>query len=88
MRLSGWQEMDNRRQELYGMVDFIRGRLGQPTAPTLRDFPGAGAGPGGAPKTYPQPTQQAIDRLKSDPAVRDQFEEYFGPGSADRALGR
>jgi hypothetical protein len=41
-----------------------------------------------APKNFPQPSQQAINRLKMKPAEREQFEAVFGPGSAARILGR
>lgn len=33
---------------------------------------------------YPKPTQQAIGRLKMNPKEKAQFEEIFGPGSADQ----
>lgn len=35
---------------------------------------------------YPAAPQEAINRLKMSPKERDQFEEIFGPGSADAAL--
>jgi hypothetical protein len=44
---------------------------------------GAGAPTGGA-KT---PTPQAIDALKGNPALRDQFDRYYGPGSSSKYLG-
>jgi hypothetical protein len=46
---------------------------------------GAGAPTGGA-KT-PTPTPQAIDALKGNPALRDQFDRYYGPGSSSKYLG-
>lgn len=44
--------------------------------------------PKGGGKTYPQPTQAAVNRLKMSPSERDMFEAVFGPGSAAKALGR
>jgi hypothetical protein len=37
---------------------------------------------------FPTPPQAAINRLKMKPAEREQFESIFGPGSADKALGK
>ena len=36
---------------------------------------------------FPQPTPQAIEFLRSGRGTREQFEQIFGPGSAQRALG-
>lgn len=37
-------------------------------------------------KTYPIPTQKHIESLKNNPDRKAEFEEKFGPGSADRYL--
>lgn len=37
-------------------------------------------------QSYPAPNAAAISRLRVRPAEKAQFEEIFGPGSADRAL--
>ena len=46
--------------------------------------------PPAAPDTrqFPTPPQAAIDRLKSKPDEAHLFEQTFGPGSAQRALGQ
>ncbi|MFW6028087.1 MAG: transglycosylase SLT domain-containing protein, partial [bacterium] len=32
------------------------------------------------------PPQRAIDALRANPTLRDQFDQYYGPGSADKVL--
>lgn len=44
--------------------------------------------PDDAPKNFPTPSVSAINRLKMSPSERSQFEAVFGPGSAEKYLGR
>lgn len=61
-----------------------------PRAPSFGQQPAA-AGPGQ--RSYPTPSKAAIDALRAGrrsdgiPVTREDFEKYFGPGSAERALG-
>jgi hypothetical protein len=49
-----------------------------------------GAAPAGPPavRTFPQPTQAAIDALKRGQGTDAQFDAIFGPGAAAKARGR
>lgn len=69
----------NDRVEGGEMDRFFQARGGKPKKIDI---------PKGGGKTYPQPTQAAINRLRMSPAERDMFEAVFGPGSAAKALGR
>jgi hypothetical protein len=60
-----------------------------PRSPSFGQQPAA-AGPGQ--KAYPAPSRAAIDALRAGrkndgtPVTREEFEKYFGPGSAERVL--
>ncbi|HXJ61899.1 MAG TPA: hypothetical protein VNU68_35115 [Verrucomicrobiae bacterium] len=55
-------------------------RLGEPKKPD------AGAAAPAA-KTWPTPVPTSVDRLRQNPAMAPQFDEAYGPGAAQRALG-
>lgn len=52
--------------------DYMRGQMPQPEATP--------------PKVFPTPAADHIARLKKNPQSVDQFEEIFGPGSAEKAI--
>lgn len=59
----------------------------QPGAQPPQGQPPAGQPP--AQQTKPQgPPPQAIQMLKSNPALKAQFDEWYGPGASDRALAQ
>jgi hypothetical protein len=49
--------------------------------------PAAGAGAGAPTGGAKIPNPQAIEALRGNPALRDQFDRYYGPGSSAKYLG-
>jgi hypothetical protein len=48
---------------------------------------GAGAGAGAPTGGAKIPNPQAIEALRGNPALRDQFDRFYGPGSSSKYLG-
>lgn len=44
--------------------------------------------PAAAPQNFPPPTPDAVRRLKMNPREKEMFDKVFGPGAADKALGK
>ena len=57
---------------------------------TTTEMLGAGETDSGTstPRTYPSPTPAAIQALKDGAGTREQFDAQFGPGAAERVLGK
>jgi hypothetical protein len=74
-----------------GLMDFDSKLLPR-TLDAMRDVQEGTLSPGAAgitppSRTWPMPSAKAIETLRTNPAMRELFEQQFGPGSASKVLG-
>jgi hypothetical protein len=73
---------DKQKEKLAGIDSRIAAIEAAKRAELGKTPSGAGAVAGAQ-----TPTPQSIDALRKDPTLRDQFERFYGPGSASKYLG-
>ena len=76
---------DKQKEKLAG-IDSRIAAIEAAKRAELGKAPGGAGASTGVPQTS-TPTPQAIEALRQNPARRDEFERFYGPGSASRYLG-